>query len=908
MKNWKNALLGLAAAAVFTILYLVGALTVLEQQLYDFFLRFRADREQLEDVVFLNVDDNAIAYYGIFPWPRSIYGDGLLRLKEFGSRAVIFDIEFIERGHQGIDIHYMNYRLERDFSGSFSEIKTATQEILSAIQAGQIRQNDISHFSGTLSSIITEEERSLFNNVLNVARDNDLYFSQAIALNGNTWTTVQMSFSHLAGEQAERRSIAEEHFAVPVNAAGNFVLGYNFVDVLPALPIFSQSAKGAGFTNAVVDSDSVRRRVYLVQNAYDHWYPQLAFAPLHSFLGSPQIIFEKRKLTLKQAQMPDGQVRDLSIPLDNYGRLMLDWHKENYFDKYTHVSFATFAVLDEIEADLEYYSSALLSAEWMDFTQFDPSLRVIPRTLIEIGELFDAARTVRSFAMENTCDNSFNAYLEYRNYAMELLGDIFAMNVEEKLQEIIMLLFDEYPDYIDLFEEEAEYILLLIDRLKSDLNQYHELIENYASVFSDKFVIIGRVDTGTTDFGVNPFHGNYINVGTHGVVLDTILSESFIIPLGLLWSILLIFIFVPPFFFFSSGLPPVIRASSGFGAVFFIFAGTVLLFRFSGVFLSPVGVVLATVSATIIREIILYAASEKEKRFIRNAFSTYVSSDIVKEIIADPSRLQLGGTEHYMTAVFTDVKGFSTISEKLGDPAKLVSLLNKYLSAMSDVVLAEKGTIDKYIGDAIVAFFGAPIQLEDHALRACVSAIAMKKIEVDMNKEIMEQNLSPIPLLTRIGVNTGSMVAGNMGTANKMNYTIMGNAVNLAARLEGVNNQYGTWVLASEDTVLETKDALLYRKLDRVRVVGINKPVRLCELIDMADIASEQDRKLVSVFHEALDNFEKRQWKQAIEGFNEALIIKPNDTPSTIYLDRLKQFSVTMPDDSWDGVYNLTSK
>jgi adenylate cyclase len=152
------------------------------------------------------------------------------------------------------------------------------------------------------------------------------------------------------------------------------------------------------------------------------------------------------------------------------------------------------------------------------------------------------------------------------------------------------------------------------------------------------------------------------------------------------------------------------------------------------------------------------------------------------------------------------------------------------------------------------------------------------------------------------------MVAGNMGTANKMNYTIMGNAVNLAARLEGVNAQYGTWIIASEETVKQTGDKLLYRKMDRVRVVGINEPVRLCELIDIAELATEKDKKLVQVFHEALDNFEKRQWKQAVEGFNEAMVLKPDDTLSKIYLDRLKQFSVTLPDASWDGVYNLTSK
>jgi class 3 adenylate cyclase len=280
---------------------------------------------------------------------------------------------------------------------------------------------------------------------------------------------------------------------------------------------------------------------------------------------------------------------------------------------------------------------------------------------------------------------------------------------------------------------------------------------------------------------------------------------------------------------------------------------------------------------------------------------------VVKEIIADPSRLQLGGTKRYMTAIFTDVRGFSTISEKL-DPEALVTLLNRYLSAMSDVILAEKGTIDKYEGDAIIAFFGAPLDLKDHALRACISAITMKKLEEELNKTVLEQNLSPSPLFTRFGINTGDMVAGNMGTENKMNYTIMGNAVNLAARLEGVNKQYGTAILASEATVRETGNHLLTRNLDRVRVVGINEPVRLCELVDIAEQAGKDQKKLVEVFHAALDYFEKRNWKEAADGFKEALSIKADDNPSKMYYERSIEFIKEPPDDTWDGVYNLTSK
>jgi len=391
-------------------------------------------------------------------------------------------------------------------------------------------------------------------------------------------------------------------------------------------------------------------------------------------------------------------------------------------------------------------------------------------------------------------------------------------------------------------------------------------------------------------------------------VLDTILSESFITPLGSWWRIIFLIIFMPLLFVFTSGLSPVIRASTGFFVTLAVFIGAILLFRFTGFYWGSLGAVLSMVIAIITREIIAYNGSEKEKSFIRAAFSTYVSGDIVKEIIADPSLLQLGESKRYMTAIFTDVRSFSTISEALGDPTRLVSLLNIYLSARSDVVLAEKGTIDKFEGDAIITFFGAPVDLPDHALRACISAIKMKKVKAELNKEIMEQNFSPMSLLTHVGINTGYMVAGNMGTANKMNYTIMGNAVNLSVRLEGVNKQYGAWILASEDTVRDTGDALLYRKLDRVRVVGINEPVCLCELIDMAETADEIDKKRVFVFHEALDLFEKREWKPAVDGFREVISIKSDDEPSKIYLERSNKFIKTPPADTWDGVYNMTSK
>ena len=292
---------------------------------------------------------------------------------------------------------------------------------------------------------------------------------------------------------------------------------------------------------------------------------------------------------------------------------------------------------------------------------------------------------------------------------------------------------------------------------------------------------------------------------------------------------------------------------------------------------------------------------------LRRAFSTYLSEDVVEEIVSTPTHLHLGGIKRHMTAMFTDIRHFTHIAEMM-TPEQLVDLLNYYLSTMSDVILEQKGTIDKYQGDAIISFFGAPLELPDHALRACFTAVMMKRLEKDINKYVVEKRLSPSPLLTRMGINSGEMVVGNMGTQRKMNYTIISNAVNLASRLEGVNKQYNTWILASESTISETGERLLTRMLDRVRVVGMNEPVRIHEVLEMKARASDALYERVHLFHRALYLFEARDWNAAGEAFNRVLSTFPGDGPSQLFLNRCRQYRECPPESSWDGVFNLTEK
>ena len=265
-----------------------------------------------------------------------------------------------------------------------------------------------------------------------------------------------------------------------------------------------------------------------------------------------------------------------------------------------------------------------------------------------------------------------------------------------------------------------------------------------------------------------------------------------------------------------------------------------------------------------------------------------------------------------LTAIFTDIKGFSTISERV-TPTQLVSFLNKYLTLFSDIILEQQGTIDKYEGDAIVGFFGAPISFEDHAWRACYSAIRMKQAEKIFNKEMTEAGIISSEINTRIGINTGAMVVGNMGTDKKMNYTMMGNAVNLAARLEGVNKVYHTWILVSESTwdaanSGENSGKMIARRLDKVRVIGINTPVQLYNIVGFTEELPKEEIDSVEIFHKGLDLYLAKDFANAKKFFDEADTMFPQDEVSKIFSERCEEKIKTGVPDNWDGVMSMTSK
>ena len=298
-----------------------------------------------------------------------------------------------------------------------------------------------------------------------------------------------------------------------------------------------------------------------------------------------------------------------------------------------------------------------------------------------------------------------------------------------------------------------------------------------------------------------------------------------------------------------------------------------------------------------------FAISDKDKRFLRRTFALYLAPAVVDRMVEENVRPALGGETRELTVMFSDVARFSAISEGLA-PSELVGFMNEYLSAMTEIIEAYGGFVDKYIGDAIVAVFGAPLDDPDHATHAVEAALACHARLQSMQSSF---SLPGNPVVSaRIGINTGEMLVGNMGSRRRLNYTVMGDAVNLASRLEGVNKVYGTTILASSDTRSRCQDHLIFCELDRVRVVGRDSGVDIYEAIGIAGEIANRRMYLIAQFSEALTAYRDRQFATAAVSFEK--LAASGDSASEILAKLSRQLEREAPSADWNAINTLESK
>jgi adenylate cyclase len=918
--SMKKKYISLLAPLVSTALGALFFFTPLDNKVFDIFLRAVPSLSENEKVLLITVDDTAIEQVGLFPWPRDIIADAIIFLKEMGARQVVFDLSYLDPSPVAVDPAYVRQDLPRYLDDGFARINEAAAQIMDGFASGQLKSRDAAELKGGFFGLSGEVREALGVNVDYVVRDVDAYFARALKFFGDAYLTLTMVTPEnlLPGQTTFDMSL----YNIPLLHAQALQNIRDTGDtrtprmpgVIPAISVLLRQAKRAGFVNALPDPDGLFRRVHLLMKYDGLYYPQLALASLLDLFGNPAVEVDNQFITLKDADTEKGR-RDIRIPRAEDGSVLLKWPKKP-FSLYNTMSL--WDLIGYTRLEKAFAGNLAIMEDSGFFAYWDGGENPWAR--------YTGANTLRDLLAEGSPQEGLNfaAYLEYRGTYLEAARLFLDGPYEQNI------LTDVGAD-----ESLREFVK---DTFAKTRRIYRDLIDIRARVAArvkDTISIVGVNATSMTDESLTTFQERYPNVGTYAVVENMILSQEFLdeaprsVSLLIALALCLALAYITSRFREATGKSLTTGVFAMLITISFFLVFFIMTRRYLGLVTPFAAVTLTFLSLSAIN----FLTTMREKQFIRRALSTYTSKEVADVLIKDPSLFTLGGARRSMTAIFTDIRSFSTITEALRDPEtgdidaqRLVSLLNVYLTRMSDIILNNRGTIDKYEGDAIIAFFGAPIYMEEHALLACRSAIAMKKAEVDFNREAREKKLideavleallkkgilkdirDAVPIRTRIGVNTGSMVVGNMGTQSKFNYTIIGNAVNLTARLEGVNKLYGTQILASEETVQATRGEILTRKLDRVRVVGVNNPVQLYELLDTRQDAAPETLNLIRLWEEAHGMYMERGFAEAAKIFR-TLVEDAGDNAAGRYLERCEAYVKAPPAPGWDGVVNLTEK
>ncbi|MDR0305583.1 MAG: CHASE2 domain-containing protein [Chitinispirillales bacterium] len=432
-----------------------------------------------------------------------------------------------------------------------------------------------------------------------------------------------------------------------------------------------------------------------------------------------------------------------------------------------------------------------------------------------------------------------------------------------------------------------------------------------------KIFLVGSTSPALFDIQPVPHQKNFPAVEIHASVMNSIFTNTFIqrlTPRQDFLLLILVGIAVSLMAFFFKPVWGSLCAASSLllycFTAFYIFDKSLLWIEM----VRPVLAIILSFTAIMAYR---YMTEEKDRKFLQSTFKQYLSPELIDIMYTQKQKPQLGGEEGTRTAFFTDIEGFSTFSEKLESPTKLVELLNEYLTAMTGILLSRYGTLDKYIGDAIIAFWGAPVHIPDHALQACHTALDMQhKLNELRGKWHSEGDKWPKivhNMRMRIGINTGTITTGNMGSAVRMNYTMMGDSVNLAARLESAAKNYGVYTIISHYTYDMVKDTFEARMLDKITVVGKSEPVIIYELLCKKGELSREMAAMLAVYNRGIEKYYAHDFTGAQSCFAQAMDMEPagslsKKTPSSRFEEMCRKFIEHPPGPEWDGVHRLTSK
>jgi adenylate cyclase len=854
-----TGLMGAVLIAVFISgLVMVFSLTPahdrLEYVFYDLRFRLKPKPEPLPELALINVDDASISARGVYPWPRHYYAYAIRQLKAVGLSNLIFDFQFIDSSPPLLNPDGFN-------------------TLYSALAAGQ--------------SIVPDD-------LFTVMIDNDRDLAMATEeFNG---TIMPFSFAKVESKASlspEAKALMETAIArfnsraslpLPTGKEARFraLADADRVAINYPIPELMNASDHFGFVDNDVDLDGAHRRVRLVRVFGDRMYFHLSLVGFLRMCGVGLESVEVnpgKAIVIRNAVHPvTGRKGDIEIPVDGQCSMYFDWMGD----------FAATARSVPANAVLEYSFQA---------DQFEMQLMLKDMASgngarVELTQELEALKA--AITTEPDFEKKFSLRQEYRK-KLDAYRLVIKGYLDESQAELDGLLaLRESGGEVD--DESIASIRDLITAIG---------IKTQVEYLFDSVAVMGLTATGTQDEGVTPLSNSYWMVGSYPTAINTLARGNFIQkpPMYLEFACMLV-LAIGLASFIHDRSAKVAYTAIGIAAILVNAAILALFFKLY-VWVDQLSFNLALLLPAALIMVTKFAGEEENRQFIQGAFSKYLSQDVIDQIIANPDALKLGGESCTITTFFSDIRGFSSISERLS-PEGLVHLLNEYLSEMTDTIMRNRGTIDKYEGDAIMAFWGAPLSFPEHPYLACLSALEMQKLLARMRSAWQLEGRPELHV--RMGINSGHAVAGNMGSRTRMNYTVMGDSVNLASRLEGANKVYGTCTMVSGNTRDSVKDRFRFRELDTIRVVGKNEPITVYELVDLAGKVPEPREEVLEKYEQGLALYKERRWKEALVGFVRALKLDMEDAPSKLYYRRCRAFMKTPPPETWDGVSNLSSK
>ena len=942
-KKIKRTLAGLLAGVIMTLVLLLIPSDILhraEYIFYDGFSKYLSDHEEShsEDILIVDIDENSLSKYGPYnEWTRETHAKVVQNLEKGGAAAIAFDIlfknaDFGNRNARRTEKVLGELYPDRDWRADFNKIRQSYD--YDSILVRTIAQNNNVIVCGTFSSRTDYKHQS-------------------------QW--MPLSTGNRAKQIRSRPVFQLEQVSDPSQIEEKDLLDNVF-------PELSNASKNFGVVNATPDDDGIVRRMRLFYRFPNSaiWpeeksqvYPILSISTLmHLFQANPDSV-----------QIIPGKYADLGKPFaiyrDSSGILRTTYPQITYpmirrllqykslLSQEPQDSLAEnfVEITSQVQALKNEDGSVTILTNEGDFDMDDEELSDYDREIIRFFQ-----PEIQNLREGESCWLSALLDFHYREkrerwvsnfsiFSPDVLDELFQADTNQicglKPGEEIrfgkrkQVPIDEHGDFI--LHYKSAYNIPAQQRTFQHLS-YYDVIEGRIppETYQGKIFILGSAAPAMFDFYNAPQEDHFPAVLVHATIMDNILNNDYMIsdfPHPTLYIAMAIFAILIGLFAYQY-LAILLLICLMLLNVFISFH-----FFKNGLYIGCATYIIEIFWAFLGSFLVRFYFENRDKTFLDKSFKQYISNELIDQMLNSETLPKLGGEKKYLTAYFTDIQGFSSFSEKIGDPEKLVVLLNSYLSVMTDILKEEhQGTLDKYEGDAIIAFFGAPSPLKNQRRNALLCALSMQKNQLLLRarwKAESESGKADWPdsvykMHTRIGINSGEIVVGNMGSETRKNYTIMGDAVNLASRLESIAKQYGVYILVSKEVLTGEQDPddktdyrneFITRYIDKVNVVGKSEPVQIYELLALnTDEDAGQFKLLVSFWKKAHELYFAEKWDEAIAAFEECKLLEPHTqekdpgsppTPSEVFIARCQTYKLNPPvkaGEVWNGVYKATEK